>query len=54
MLASQLSFAFTADRIDGRRCPACPANMILARVKPARLSFDLGTFECVSCNHMKN
>jgi hypothetical protein len=27
--------------------------MILARIKPGRLNFDLRTFECVKCNHIE-
>ncbi len=34
-------------------CPKCQGPMMLARVKPGRLNFDLRTFECVRCNHIE-
>jgi hypothetical protein len=27
--------------------------MMLARIKPGRLNFDLRTFECVKCDHVE-
>ncbi len=27
--------------------------MMLVRIKPGRLNFDLRTFECVKCNHVE-
>jgi hypothetical protein len=54
MPASQLSFPFAANRIEGLPCPECRAPMVLARIKPARLAFDLRAFECARCNHVEN
>jgi hypothetical protein len=54
MPASQLSFPFAANGIAGHPCPECRSPMVLARIKPARLSFDLRAFECVRCNHVEN
>jgi hypothetical protein len=33
-------------------CPKCRAHMMLARIMPARLGFDLRTFECPKCDHV--
>jgi transposase-like protein len=33
-------------------CPKCSAHMMLARIMPARLGFDLRTFECPKCNYV--
>ena len=32
-------------------CPKCQTYMMLARIMPARLGFDLRTFECPRCDH---
>lgn len=34
------------------RCPACSGPMILARIKPARVGFEVRTFEGVNCDHV--
>jgi transposase-like protein len=31
-------------------CPKCSAHMLLARIMPARLGFNLRTFECPKCD----
>lgn len=41
------------DRIESRHCSRCQALMVLARVAPARLGFDLQTFECLQCNQVE-
>jgi hypothetical protein len=33
------------------RCPKCNTHMMLARIAPARVGFDLRTFECAACDH---
>jgi ssDNA-binding Zn-finger/Zn-ribbon topoisomerase 1 len=34
-------------------CPKCQGPMVLARIVPGRLHFDLRTFECVKCDHVE-
>jgi hypothetical protein len=34
-------------------CPKCHAYMMLARIMPARVGFDLRTFECPRCDHQQ-
>jgi DNA polymerase III alpha subunit (gram-positive type) len=47
---------FLPDHIDAQThrpaCPKCHANMMLARVMPARMGFDLRTVECPKCDHV--
>jgi len=31
-------------------CPKCRAHMILARIMPARVGFDIRTFKCPKCD----
>ena len=33
-------------------CPKCRAHMMLARIMPARLGFDLHIFKCPKCDHV--
>jgi hypothetical protein len=33
-------------------CPRCQTRMMLARIMPARVGFDLRTFECPQCDHV--
>jgi hypothetical protein len=33
-------------------CPKCQAHMMLARIMPAGLGFNLRTFECPKCDHV--
>ena len=33
-------------------CPKCHAHMMLARIMPADMGFDLRTFECPKCDHV--
>jgi hypothetical protein len=33
-------------------CPKCRAHMMLARIMPARMGFDIRTFECPRCEHV--
>lgn len=37
--------------IERRSCSKCAAQMVLARIPPARLGFGSQTFECVQCSH---
>ena len=32
--------------------PKCRAHMMLARILPARVGFDIRTFECPKCDHV--
>jgi hypothetical protein len=34
------------------RCPICDVHMMLARITPARVGFDLRTFECAVCDRV--
>jgi hypothetical protein len=38
--------------IERPACPKCQAQMLLARILPARLGIDLHTFECAVCDHV--
>ena len=48
--------AALADRsritIQSHSCPTCSGPMILTRIKPARVGFELRTFEGVNCDHV--
>jgi hypothetical protein len=33
-------------------CPKCRARMMLARIMPAGVGFNLRTFECPKCDHV--
>ena len=33
-------------------CPKCRAHMMLASVMPARMGFDIRTFECPQCDQV--
>jgi uncharacterized protein (UPF0212 family) len=33
-------------------CPRCHTHMMLARIMPARIGFDIRTFECPRCDHV--
>ena len=39
--------------IESPECPKCQGPMILSRIMPGRLKFDLRTFECVKCDHVE-
>jgi uncharacterized protein (UPF0212 family) len=32
-------------------CPRCHTHMMLARIMPVRIGFDLRIFECSNCDH---
>jgi hypothetical protein len=38
--------------IERPTCPMCRAQMLLARIVPARLGIDLQTFERAACDHV--
>ena len=38
-------------KIDARLCKICSAEMVLARITPARLGINARTFECLRCKH---
>jgi ssDNA-binding Zn-finger/Zn-ribbon topoisomerase 1 len=39
--------------VESDPCPKCQGPMMLARIAPGRLNFDLRTFECVKCDHVE-
>jgi hypothetical protein len=39
-------------RLQCPACPKCSTHMMLARIMPARVGFDLRTFECPKCDHV--
>jgi len=39
--------------IESQECPKCWGPMILSRIMPGRLKFDVRTFECVKCDHVE-
>lgn len=46
-------FTFTSNAIRYRPCGSCRAPMTFLRSKPARIGFELRTFECASCNNVE-
>ncbi len=53
MSPSESYSAFTSNMIGGRPCPKCQSPMIIAHSVPAKLGFDLRTFECVRCGNLE-
>ena len=51
MSTSKPMFTFTSDNIQHRVCAKCLAPMVFTRTKPARLGYDLRTYECVKCHN---
>jgi RNase P subunit RPR2 len=43
---------FLPGNIHRPACPKCHANMMLARIMPERMGFELHTFECPKCDHV--
>ena len=39
--------------IESRECLKCQGPMVLARIMPGGLNFDLRTFECAKCDHVE-
>lgn len=33
-------------------CPVCHTHMVLARITPARVGYDMRTFECPQCEYV--
>ena len=38
--------------IQSHTCPKCLGSMILTRIKPSRIGFELRTFQGVNCDHV--
>jgi hypothetical protein len=38
--------------IQPRRCPKCLGPMVLTRIKPSRIGFEMRTFQGVNCDHI--
>ena len=51
---SSLAVLFDASRIaiQPHTCPKCLGPMILTRIKPARIGFEMRTFQGVNCHHV--
>ena len=49
-----LAVLFDASRIavQPHTCPKCLGPMILTRIKPARIGFEMRTFQGVNCHHV--
>jgi hypothetical protein len=52
-MEDHFSWDTSAGRIEPRRCLMCAAEMVAARVAPARLGINARTFECPQCNHVE-
>ena len=51
---SSLAVLFDASRmaIQPHACPKCLGSMILTRIKPSRIGFEMHTFQGVNCDHV--
>jgi hypothetical protein len=51
---SSLAVLFDTSRIavQPHTCPECLGPMILTRIKPARIGFEMRTFQGVNCQHV--
>jgi hypothetical protein len=38
--------------IQSHTCPKCLGSMILTRIKPSRIGFEMRTFQGVNCDHV--
>ena len=49
-----LAVLFDASRIaiQSHPCPKCLGSMILVRIKPSRIGFEMRTFQGVNCDHV--
>ena len=49
-----LAVLFDASRImiQAHTCPKCLGPMVLTRIKPSRIGFELRTFQGVNCHHV--
>jgi hypothetical protein len=47
-----LSYIVPFVEIERPACPKCQAQMLLARIVPARLGIDIHRFECAACDHV--
>jgi hypothetical protein len=50
---SEEKLCFAANEIESHPCVKCQAPMVLTRVKTARLSHDVRTFECFNCDNVE-
>ncbi len=53
MANSKYDSATPVIALESGPCPKCEAPMMLARIIPGRLNFDLRTFECIKCDHVE-
>jgi hypothetical protein len=51
---SSLAVLFDASRmaIQPHTCPKCLGPMVLTRIKPSRIGFELRVFQGVNCDHV--
>jgi hypothetical protein len=51
---SSLAVLFDVSRIaiQPHTCPKCSGPMILTRMKPSRIGFEMRTFQGVNCDHV--
>ncbi len=54
MSATFPTVSFASNVIRHRPCGKCHAPMSLLHTKPARIGFDLRTFECSNCNSVES
>jgi ssDNA-binding Zn-finger/Zn-ribbon topoisomerase 1 len=52
MLSSNLTHA-SSRAIARPPCPKCGTTMVLARIAPHTLGYDMRPFECPACDHLE-
>ena len=48
------SFGALLSSIERPRCPTCQLRMMPVRIEAGPSGFDIRTFECVKCNHVRS
>ena len=52
MLSIAVLFDASRIAVQPHLCPKCLGPMILTRIKPSRLGFEIRTFQGVNCHHV--
>ena len=52
MASLEVLFDPSSIAIQPHLCPKCLGPMILARIKPSRIGFEMRTFQGVDCDHV--
>jgi len=52
MTSLELLFDPSRIAIQPHLCPVCRGTMVLARIKPSRIGFEMRTFQGVDCDHV--